>query len=323
MAEAPSPALSLDQLDLANAAARTRFNQLFSELWPEFAQTDDEFAEEIQILGPHVYWMVVDTQSGHDVGTLAIERVTWNPPDAPPIAFLALPEGRIPAADQLEVLRGAIPFCDQHGFDVLRVLAWEERDAPLVAALAALPGWAETDWHRDVGLEITPDLHVDEPVFPEGMRVVTLADRPELLRGMYECLDEAVADVPGDVPEIVPPWEEYELEHKQERYRPDACFIAVAERDPERVLGFAQVVVPAATPTIAWHGFTAVRPEARGRGLARNLKIATIRRAKELGITMLRTENEERNAPMRAINAALGYQPLPGRVIVAGPHSAL
>jgi GNAT superfamily N-acetyltransferase len=60
---------------------------------------------------------------------------------------------------------------------------------------------------------------------------------------------------------------------------------------------------------------TGVRREARGRGLAYALKIATILRARELGLSRVATSNDSRNAPMLAVNTALGYRRRPGTLL--------
>ena len=64
---------------------------------------------------------------------------------------------------------------------------------------------------------------------------------------------------------------------------------------------------------------TAVLRAYRGRGIARELKHATIAWAIENGLTALETGNDEANAPMRAVNARLGYEPMPDEVLMRGP----
>jgi GNAT superfamily N-acetyltransferase len=59
----------------------------------------------------------------------------------------------------------------------------------------------------------------------------------------------------------------------------------------------------------AVNAFTGTLPEHRGRGLARLVKLAVIRRLAEQGITHLVTDNDETNARMLAVNARLGYRP--------------
>jgi GNAT superfamily N-acetyltransferase len=55
--------------------------------------------------------------------------------------------------------------------------------------------------------------------------------------------------------------------------------------------------------------FTGTLRAYRGRGLALDVKLASIRWAAERGITMMATSNDETNAPMLAINRRLGYVP--------------
>ncbi len=69
---------------------------------------------------------------------------------------------------------------------------------------------------------------------------------------------------------------------------------------------------------------TAVRRAYRGRGIAMALKRATIAWAVEHGLEALDTGNDEENAPMRAVNLALGYKPVPdwiGLQGAAGPDA--
>ena len=76
---------------------------------------------------------------------------------------------------------------------------------------------------------------------------------------------------------------------------------------------------PAACPGVGYHNMTGVRRAWRGRGVAGALKRATIAWAIAKGLDVLETENDEANAPMRAINRRLGYRPLPDRVLMRAP----
>jgi mycothiol synthase len=64
---------------------------------------------------------------------------------------------------------------------------------------------------------------------------------------------------------------------------------------------------------------TATRRDWRGRGVAGALKRAAVLWARERGLRRLRTENEERNAPMLAINRRMGYRPTPAWLSMRGP----
>jgi RimJ/RimL family protein N-acetyltransferase len=64
---------------------------------------------------------------------------------------------------------------------------------------------------------------------------------------------------------------------------------------------------------------TAVLRRWRGRGLASALKGATIAWAIDNAFDALITGNDVDNAPMRAVNARLGYRPTPGLPTMRGP----
>ena len=75
------------------------------------------------------------------------------------------------------------------------------------------------------------------------------------------------------------------------------------------MVGYASLLYDAASTTVAYHDMTAVRRAYRGRGIAGALKRATIAWAIEHGLEALDTGNDDDNAPMRAVNLALGYRP--------------
>jgi len=163
---------------------------------------------------------------------------------------------------------------------------------------------------------------LEPPVFdpPEGIEVVTWAERPELARGMYEVSLEAFPDVPGfedDELESYEDWLAHEMQGSGDR--PEATFAAVAG---DEVVGYAKFALTAAMPTTAFHDISGVKRAWRGRGIARALKVAQIRWAIENGYTELRTRNAEQNEPIRRLNASLGYTPGIGRIFLVGPASA-
>ncbi len=81
-------------------------------------------------------------------------------------------------------------------------------------------------------------------------------------------------------------------------------------------------MVAVASGTVAYNELTAVAPEARGRGLALPLKLQAIRRAREAGFPVMRTNNHSANAPMLAVNRRLGFAPLPGQYTLIRPAPA-
>lgn len=76
--------------------------------------------------------------------------------------------------------------------------------------------------------------------------------------------------------------------------------------DGRRVLAFAMVLLAGDR---AWNEFTGTHPDARGRGLARRVKAASLAALASAGATACGTGNDSRNEPMLAVNRALGYTP--------------
>ena len=154
---------------------------------------------------------------------------------------------------------------------------------------------------------------------PDGVEIITWAQRPELVRGMYEVALEAERDIPGSEDDEAEPFGDW-LAHDMQGSgdRPEATFVAVAG---EEVVGYAKFSLTAAQPAIAHHDLSAVKRAWRGRGVARALKAAQINWALANGYTELRTRNEVRNEPIRRLNARFGYRPGIGRIYLTGPIS--
>ena len=99
----------------------------------------------------------------------------------------------------------------------------------------------------------------------------------------------------------------------------DGVFTLKLQQLGGEAVGYASLMFAPGSTTIAWHDMTAVRPAFRGRGIATVLKKATIAWAIAHGVETLETGNDEANAPMRAVNLALGYRPQPDYVGLVGP----
>ena len=69
----------------------------------------------------------------------------------------------------------------------------------------------------------------------------------------------------------------------------------------------------------AYTNFTGVSRAERGKGIALAMKLAILERLKARGVKQFGTTNDEANAPMRGINAKLGYQMLPAHVELEKP----
>jgi mycothiol synthase len=173
-----------------------------------------------------------------------------------------------------------------------------------------------TEERREVGLVLSlAGISPPQVQPPTGIEIVTWAQRPELARGMYEVDLETHPDIPGFEDVTVEPFEDWMTHHMQRPAdSPEATFIALAG---EEVVGFAKLSLTA--PTAAGHAMTAVKRAWRGRGIAGALKAAEINWALANGYTELHTSNEERNTPIKRLNARLGYRPGIELIHLVGP----
>lgn len=155
---------------------------------------------------------------------------------------------------------------------------------------------------------------------PAGISLTTLAQRPDLERGLYEVAAEAYLDIPSiDEPVAVGSFDEFiARDVRRDGIPPDGLAIAVDDTTGE-VAGWASLMFVPGSTTMAWHDMTAVGRRWRGRGVATALKRATIAWAIEHGLEILETGNDPENGPMRAVNIKLGFLPIPDMLTFRGP----
>jgi GNAT superfamily N-acetyltransferase len=127
---------------------------------------------------------------------------------------------------------------------------------------------------------------------------------------VYRVDIEATRDLPATEPMDHMPYEEWKqhvLDHPL--FTPEGSFVAIVD-------GIAAAVSLLLVDDVgrATSMFTGTLRDYRGRGLARAVKIASIGWAAANGVTQLVTTNDERNAPMLAVNRRLGYEPIGRRV---------
>jgi GNAT superfamily N-acetyltransferase len=180
--------------------------------------------------------------------------------------------------------------------------------------------WADRRGFREIGRELRVSLDlraIEAPDIapPDGISIVPWNARDDLVRGLYEVYVEADPDISGSDGVTVSEFEEWLSNDMQgSSDRPEAVFVALAG---DEVVGYAKLAMLDSENETAWHDLTGVKRAWRGRGIASALKRAQIRWAKQNGFERLSTQNEERNAPIRHLNAVHGYQPEPGRIILA------
>ena len=112
---------------------------------------------------------------------------------------------------------------------------------------------------------------------------------------MYGRMVEAAPDVV-----VVPPRDYLD----RELGGPDVLRLVAVDGD--RWVGLT--ILQQVTPELAWNAITGVVPSHRGRRLARALKVLAAEDARRRGVRWIATRNNARNAPMLAVNEALGYQ---------------
>ncbi len=154
---------------------------------------------------------------------------------------------------------------------------------------------------RYSALGLRPGRPAPDP--PDGVRLVPVSVLDA--RALYEAETAGAADEPGDVASDAVTFDtwRYDVWENPDLDR-DASAAALA--GPE-VAAFSLV---ARDGTRMWSDMTATLPQHRGRGLARLVKAAALRRAAERGVTVAYTANDEANAPMLAVNTHLGYRPV-------------
>jgi GNAT superfamily N-acetyltransferase len=140
---------------------------------------------------------------------------------------------------------------------------------------------------------------------PQGVEIVSLANRPELASAAWEVEREAIQDVPGpQQPLTVISFERWLAENLENPAAlPAGSFVALVEGE---VVGHAGLAALLARR--AW----------RGRGIATALKQAQISWARAQGYEWIQTEKDEPNLLMRGINARLGSRPVAGSILVRG-----
>jgi GNAT superfamily N-acetyltransferase len=190
---------------------------------------------------------------------------------------------------------------------------------------AASLRFAENRGFREVGREYEVVLDVAEADLagdaPDGVELVSLAERPDLEHLVHEVDVEVGPDVPsheeGHEPMTYERWHATYLEGPGAM--PAACIVALAEGE---VVGYTGLRRRGSISPTAENMLTAVRRPWRRRGIAVALKREQIRRAWEAGVEQIYTTNDESNTGMRGVNARLGYRPAPTRILVSGPAPA-
>ncbi len=258
---------------------------------------------------PQMAWLVAE-EEGERVAVGMVVPGWHAPPDVSEVDVQVLPERRgrgLGSALLDEVARRS----EALGRPVLQAEV-RELDAESLA-------WAERRGFREVGRESRLVLElagIEAPDVdpPDGIEIVTWAERPELARGMYDVNREASPDIPGAEDDEVLSFEEWLAgDMRGASDSPEAVFVAL---EGDEVVGYAKFAISNARPGVLIHDLTGVKRAHRGRGIAGALKRAEIAWAKRSGYDRIETLNEVRNEPIRRLNERHGYRPTPGHVVL-------
>ncbi len=255
---------------------------------------------------------------GRAVGAATVGRIHMYPPEHPGLwaSIVVLPADRR-AGTGAALLVALSVHARGAGKTELQLRASEAR--PEGIAFLAHRGFTELERSRMVRLELAGHVPPDVRM-PTGIALTTLAARADLIGGVHAVAVEAFADIPGgDDPIAAGDLAEFRARDVDRPGVPHEAFMIALDVATDDVVGYASLIMIPGSTTVAWHDMTAVLRAWRGRGIAVALKRATIGWAIRNDLTALDTGNDEDNGPMRAVNARLGYQPLPDEVTMRGP----
>jgi GNAT superfamily N-acetyltransferase len=310
--------VTVRRIDPGDEASLVAYIRIRNAVLPENTDSLEHVRWEITTYPGETTHFLAETADGTAVGTASTGRIWMHERDYPRfwLGIWVLPEARNRGTGS--ALYAAIS-------EVARAAGKTEFDTELSVAheighrFLANRGFVETDRAKMVRLDLA-GLPAPESRAPDGIGITTLAARPDLVPGVHATALEAFPDIPSeDDPIDVGTLEAFRARDVDRVGIPhDAFFVAIDEATGE-VAGYASLSYAAGSTTVAYHDMTAVRRAYRGRGIAAALKRATIAWAVNHGLEALDTGNDEHNAPMRAVNLALGYRPLPDWVGLRGP----
>lgn len=175
---------------------------------------------------------------------------------------------------------------------------WGSADDPGSCAFAERFGFEEVD--REVEQVKVLDGEPSVSPLPDGVEVVTIAERPELLREAYPlAAEEGYPDlaVTGEVVIKLEDW------LRDEATLAEGSFVALFGGE---IVGFSGLMRHD-NPGTAEDGLTVVGRSWRRRGLARALKERELAWAAANGIREVVTWTQRGNESMRTVNERLGY----------------
>ena len=300
--------LEITQLALHDRAGHEAYAAVWSAVVPRYPITADELerrrvrkADDVRVIG-RIDWAVAGCASA----------VRSDLPGRTYMGNVVLPEYRRRGLGRA-LLERVVVAARAHGSDALAVGVEEGDEAG--ERFAARFGLCEVLRELEISRPVGPGE--PDPTPPEGIVLVQLANQPDLCLGAYSVACEALRQMPLHAPLELPSYERW---MDEDVAGPDVLeggtLVAL---DGERVVGFVSLLRRAADPHLAEHGLTSVAASHRNRGIATALKQAQIAWASRNGFRELMTSTQDANAPMRAVNDKLGYEPRPAWIRLEAP----
>ncbi len=191
------------------------------------------------------------------------------------------------------LLRELVAHASTFGYDEIATHVEEESSRPFAERF----GFRETD--RQVE-QVKHLGHEPAPPLPDGIEVVTVAERPSLLREAYPLASEGYHDMALEGPArlSIDDW------LREEATIPEGSYVALADGE---IVGFSGLMRHD-NPGVAEDGLTVVRRDWRRRGLASTLKRLELAWAADNGFREVVTWTQRGNDGMRRVNEQLGYE---------------
>jgi GNAT superfamily N-acetyltransferase len=160
-------------------------------------------------------------------------------------------------------------------------------------------GFVETDRQVEQVRPLNGEIAIDP--LPDGIEVVTIAERPDLLEATYPLArDEGYTDLAleGSISIPLDEW------LHDEATLPEGSFVALRDGG---IVGYSGLMAHD-NEGVAEDGLTVVSREWRRRGLAKALKQRELAWARDAGLREVVTWTQTSNDRMRAVNERLGYE---------------
>jgi mycothiol synthase len=212
------------------------------------------------------------------------------------VAPRVLPEARRRGIGSA-LLRELVTHAEREGFR----WASSHVDGADEASLAFARRFGFREFDRQVEQVLALDGEWPPPELPAGIRLVTVAERPELLEEAYDLAVVGFADMAVRSPVTI----SRDVWLREEATLPEGSFLALAG---DEIVGYSGLIRRGDDDRSAEDGLTVVRRSWRRRGVATLLKRAELSWAASNGFREVVTWTQQGNEAMRGLNERLGYE---------------